>query len=113
INEISHSIHRVGPGTVRILILQNEVQISLGDLPVIVPGKNLGSARQQESPVSGRIDHSSFIIRSVGTTAGPVRYLEIFDVDCGVARNRLEDLLIAAKKILWRLTSVLRPPTGA
>src|SRR5712691_198659 len=45
IDKIAYSIDRVIPGTVAVLVFQNKIQIALGNLPVIVIGKNLRSAR--------------------------------------------------------------------
>ena len=41
IDEIAHTIDGIKPGAVRILILQNEIQISFCDSPVIFVPKNL------------------------------------------------------------------------
>ncbi len=87
INEIAHTIEGVIPRAVWILILQNEVEIPFRDPPVIFVIKNLRSAGQEKRPISGGIDNSSFIMRSVGATAGCFRYPKVFDVVRGVARN--------------------------
>ena len=58
INEVTHTIDGIKPGAVRILILQNEIQISFCNSPVIFVGKNLGSAGQQEGAISGGVNDS-------------------------------------------------------
>ena len=93
INEIAHTIHGIKPGAVRILILQNKIQISFCDPPVVFVAKNLGGAGQQEGAISGGVDDSSLIERSVGTTARLFRRPEILDIGCGVARDRICDQL--------------------
>ena len=58
VNEITHTIDGIKPGAVGVLIFQDEVQIPLGDSPVIVVGKDHGSAGQQEGAVSSSINNS-------------------------------------------------------
>ena len=87
IDEVAHAIDGIKPGAVRILILQNEIQISFCDPPVVFVAKNLGGAGQQEGAISGGVNDSSLIGRSVGTTARRFRRPEILDIGRGVARN--------------------------
>ena len=91
INKVAHTIDSIKPGAVRILILQNEIQISFCDSPVVFVGKNFRGAGQQKGAVSGGINDSSLIRRSVGTTARRFRRPEILDISCGVARNRFKN----------------------
>ena len=46
INKVAHAIDGIKPGAVRVLILEDEIQISFRDLPVVFVGKNLRSAGQ-------------------------------------------------------------------
>ena len=41
IDKIAHAIHSIGPGAIRILILQNEIQIPFCYSPVVILGENL------------------------------------------------------------------------
>ena len=68
IDKISYSIDSVKPRAVWVLILQNEIQISLCYLPVIFVAKNLGGAGEQKGTISGSIHNSALIERRVGTT---------------------------------------------
>jgi hypothetical protein len=45
IDEIAYPIDSIKPGTVGILILQNEIQVSFGSLPILAIGKKQRSAR--------------------------------------------------------------------
>ena len=56
INEIAHPIDGIIPGAVGILILQDEIQVSFCDSPVIFIRKNLRGARQQKSAISGSVN---------------------------------------------------------
>src|ERR1700730_8083112 len=94
INKVSHSVHCVRPGTVGVLILQHEIQVPLCYWPIVIPGQDLGSARQQKRPVGGGIDDSAAVVRREGTTTGSFRCPEILDIVRGMTRNRLEDLLV-------------------
>ena len=107
VDKISYSIHGVKPRTVRVLILQDEIQISFCDFPVVFDCKELGGARQQEGAISGSVNNSAFIERSVGTTAGRFRRSEILDISGGVSRNRFEDQLSTRPR-----ASAVRKPGG-
>ena len=53
INEIAHPIDGIKPGAVGILILQNEIQVSFRNLPIVFVGKKLekrSSARKRDKP---------------------------------------------------------------
>src|SRR4029077_3198004 len=91
INEVTHTINSIKPGAVRVLILQNEIQISFCDPPVVFVAKKLRGAGQQEGAISGRVNDFPLIKRSVGTTARPFRRLEILDIGRRMARNRFEN----------------------
>src|SRR4029453_3939914 len=99
INKVAHAIDGIKPGAVWILILQNEIQVSFCDPPVVFLAKKLRGAGQQEGAVSGGVKDSSFIKRSVGTTARRFRGPEIFDIGCDVARNRLKNLRVLVTQI--------------
>ena len=90
VDEITHSINGIKPRTIAILSFQNKIQISLGNLPIIVIAENLGSACQQKGAVSGSIDHSSSIVRCIGATAGSFRSLEVFNISNGMPRDRFK-----------------------
>src|SRR5437870_551100 len=91
INEVTHAIDSIKPGAVRILILQNEIQVSFCNPPVVFVAKNLGRAGQQEGAISGSVNDFPLIKRSVGTTARCFRCPEILNINSGVARNRFEN----------------------
>ena len=99
INEIANPIDGIEPGAVGILIIQDEIQVSFSSLPVIVIGKDLRSARQQKSPVSGGVDDTAATVRSIGTTAGGFRCPEILDIVGSVSRDRRQDVLPLIQKI--------------
>jgi len=87
IDEVAHAIDGIKPGAVRILILQNEIQISFCDPQIVFVAKDLGGAGQQEGAISSGINDSSLIGRSIGTTTRRFRRSEILDIGRGVARN--------------------------
>src|SRR5438876_174052 len=72
-------------------VLENEIQVPFCDLPVLVIEKDLGSTVEQESPVSGRIDHSPFIVRGVRATASGFGCPEILDIIGRMSRDRGDD----------------------
>ena len=98
IDKIAHSIHGVKPRAVRVLILQNEIQISFCDPPVVFVAKNLGGAGQQEGAISGGVNDPAFIERSIGTTARRFRRPEILDISRGMSRDRLKNLRVLVVK---------------
>src|SRR5918996_5906883 len=87
INKIAHAIDCIEPGAIGILIFQNEIQISFSSPPIIVIGKDLRSAGQQKGAVRGGVNHSAFVERGIGTTAGILRRREILDVKSGMPSN--------------------------
>src|SRR4030095_16382950 len=91
VDKVTHTIDCIKPGAIRILILQNEIQISFRDPPVVFVAKNLGSAGQKKGTITGGVNDSALVKRSVGTTARTLRRSEIFNIGCGVPRNRLQD----------------------
>src|SRR4030095_13898430 len=93
VDKISYSIDSVKPRTIRILVLQDEIQISFCDFPVIVVAKNLGGAGEQKGTISGSVNNSTFTERSIGTTAGRFRCFEILDVETSMASDRFKDQL--------------------
>ncbi len=91
--KISHSIHSVKPRAVGILILQDEIQISFCDFPEVFIAKYLGGTGQQEGAISGGVNDSSFIERSIGATASRFGSAKVLDIGRGVPRYRVENLL--------------------
>src|SRR4030088_1254718 len=90
VNEITNPIHCVVPGAVSILIFQHEIQVPFSNSRIRFVGKELRSAREQKGSISSGIDHSSTIKRTVRTTAGSFRGLEILNVRSCVPGNRLK-----------------------
>src|SRR5215469_14588927 len=80
VNKITNPIYCVKPGAVGVLAFQNEIQISLGYVPVFVVRKKLRSTRQEKCPVGGGVDHSPFVKWSVGAIAGRFRCFKVLDV---------------------------------
>ena len=70
--KVAYSIHCVRPRAVGVLILQDKIQVSFRDFPVIFVAKNLGGAGEQKGTISGGIDNPTLIERRVGTTARSV-----------------------------------------
>src|SRR5205823_6739052 len=90
VDKIAHSIHRVIPRTVLILILQNKIQISLGNSPVIVIREHAVSASQEKGTISGGVDNSALTEWAVGTTAGSFRRSEILNISTHMSNNRFD-----------------------
>src|SRR4029453_3043762 len=90
VDKVAHTVHGVKPGAVGVLILQNEVQISLRHPQVILVSKDLRGAGQQEGSVSGGIDNSSLTEWSIRATARRLRGFEFFNVVHRMTRDRLE-----------------------
>src|SRR5213595_3290975 len=99
IDKIPYPVDGVKPRAVRILVLQDEIQISFCDSPVVFIRKNLGGARQQEGAISRSINNATLVERSVGTTTGLFRCPEILDINGGVSRDRRHDVLPLIQKI--------------
>ena len=88
VDEVAWITDSVGPGSIRILAFQDEIDVPLRDLEISVLGEKAGGACQQTSPVCARVDNSSLVMRSIGTAATLFRSLEILDIDGGVLRDR-------------------------
>src|SRR5437762_1914977 len=91
INKVTDSIDCVIPGAVRILCFQDEIEVLLRRFPIVVIGKDLGSAGQQKRAVRSGVNHSPAIVRSIGATAGLSRSPEVLDVFERMTRDGSHD----------------------
>src|SRR5438105_11163020 len=80
IDKITYLINGIIPGSIGILIFQNEIQVSLGHLPIAFVRKDLGGARQQERTVRRGVYDAALTKRSVRTRTRGRRCLKIFYV---------------------------------
>src|SRR3982751_2500721 len=85
VDKISYSIHGVEPRTVGVLILQNEIHISLCNPPVLFIAKNLRRTREEEGAIRCSIDYPADVKRRVGRTAGTFRRSEILNISSGMS----------------------------
>ena len=87
VDEVPHAINGVIPRAIRILRVENEIEISLSRFQVRTLCKQLRRARQQKCAICRRIDDTTTVERRIGAGGGIIRQFELLDVGEGVSRG--------------------------